>query len=426
MSGEAVHDRRRTNEVLKKMSEEEEVLVDTVAVTLPPGCCGARHILAFMGFLGFANVYAMRVNLSVAIVAMVNNTAIPHANKTEVDVCPTHSGNSTKPSEDGEFAWDEYEQGLILGSFFWGYVLTNMIGGRLGELIGGKVVFGVGVLVTSILTLVTPVVAHTSTPLLIALRVVEGLGEGVTFPAMNALMAKWVPPLERSKMSSLVYAGSQFGTVVSLPISGLLCQSSFLKGWPAVFYLFGVLGLLWFFAWMFLNGGNALCLPISAAGPDRQSCSYVTKTFTSVSPCIRGNLPSFLKNLLTDRHFRVRVNNVLSPDFVQAEGVPQGCVLSTTLFLLAINDLASVLPPNIWSSLYVDDFAIACAGADCHLIAVSLQHAVDRVSTWATTHGFKFSSTKTHQITFTRRSVISDHPLYLYGSRIPNVIQSGF
>ncbi|XP_069941805.1 putative inorganic phosphate cotransporter isoform X6 [Cherax quadricarinatus] len=174
MSGEAVHDRRRTNEVLKKMSEEEEVLVDTVAVTLPPGCCGARHILAFMGFLGFANVYAMRVNLSVAIVAMVNNTAIPHANKTEVDVCPTHSGNSTKPSE------------------------------------------------------------------------------GVTFPAMNALMAKWVPPLERSKMSSLVYAGSQFGTVVSLPISGLLCQSSFLKGWPAVFYLFGVLGLLWFFAWMFL------------------------------------------------------------------------------------------------------------------------------------------------------------------------------
>ncbi|XP_042238110.1 sialin-like isoform X2 [Homarus americanus] len=154
--------------------------------------------------------------------------------------------------KDGEFPWGETEQGLILGAFFYGYVLTNMLGGRLGELVGGKIVFGIGVLVTSIMTIFTPVVARASTPLFIALRVIEGLGEGVTFPAMNSMMAKWVPPLERSKMSSLVYAGAQFGTVISLPISGLLCQSSFLGGWPAVFYVFGVCGLLWFIVWMLL------------------------------------------------------------------------------------------------------------------------------------------------------------------------------
>ncbi|XP_069162723.1 sialin isoform X3 [Procambarus clarkii] len=242
MSGEAGH-------------EEVMTGVDGGREAPPPphyACFGARHILALMGFVGFANVYAMRVNLSVAIVAMVNNTAIPHTNITEVDVCQTPVDNSTQVSEDGEFIWNEYEQGMILGSFFWGYILTNILGGRLGELIGGKIVFGVGVLITSVLTILTPVVARTSTPLLIALRVVEGLGEGVTFPAMNSLMAKWVPPLERSKMSSLVYAGAQFGTVISLPISGLLCQSSFLGGWPAVFYVFGVLGLLWFLLWMLL------------------------------------------------------------------------------------------------------------------------------------------------------------------------------
>ena len=35
---------------------------------------GKRHILMLLGFLGFTNVYALRVNLSVALVAMVNST----------------------------------------------------------------------------------------------------------------------------------------------------------------------------------------------------------------------------------------------------------------------------------------------------------------------------------------------------------------
>ena len=40
----------------------------------PKSRWGARFTFAVMAFLGFANVYAMRVNLSVAIVAMVNST----------------------------------------------------------------------------------------------------------------------------------------------------------------------------------------------------------------------------------------------------------------------------------------------------------------------------------------------------------------
>ena len=54
-------------------------------------CSFLFQILAIMGFLGFANVYAMRVNLSVAIVAMVNNTAIAR-NTSIVDnsSCPVH------------------------------------------------------------------------------------------------------------------------------------------------------------------------------------------------------------------------------------------------------------------------------------------------------------------------------------------------
>jgi ACS family sodium-dependent inorganic phosphate cotransporter-like MFS transporter 5 len=52
--------------------------------------------MALMGFLGFAIVYAMRVNLSVVIVAMVNNTAIPKANDSgSTDVCAVEFTNET-------------------------------------------------------------------------------------------------------------------------------------------------------------------------------------------------------------------------------------------------------------------------------------------------------------------------------------------
>ena len=79
--------------------------------------------------------------------------------------------------KDGEFAWDEYKQGIILGSFFWGYVLTQIPGGRLAELFGGRKLLGYGILSTSIFTLLTPFAARASDTLLIFCRVLMGLGE---------------------------------------------------------------------------------------------------------------------------------------------------------------------------------------------------------------------------------------------------------
>ena len=85
------------------------------------------------------------------------------------------------------------------GMFFYGYVATQVPGGRLAELVGGKWLFGLGVLVTSVLTIVTPLAARTNYALFLVVRVVEGLGEGVTFPAMLAMIARWSAPHERSR-----------------------------------------------------------------------------------------------------------------------------------------------------------------------------------------------------------------------------------
>jgi len=60
--------------------------------------------------------------------------------------------------------------------------------------------------------------------------------QGVTFPAMMSMWARWAPPLERSRLMTLSGAGGNFGAFVTLPLTGYLCQT---LGWPAVFYLCG-------------------------------------------------------------------------------------------------------------------------------------------------------------------------------------------
>eukprot|EP00095_Tigriopus_kingsejongensis_P002637 maker-scaffold441_size170131-snap-gene-0.28 protein:Tk02637 transcript:maker-scaffold441_size170131-snap-gene-0.28-mRNA-1 annotation:"hypothetical protein TcasGA2_TC006625" len=235
--------------------EWENDPIGPVRVASPPespvypflGSC--RMVFVFLGFLGFANAYAMRVNLSLAIVAMVNHTAVtpPDAhNATDVCPLPPVPTNSTQPNEDGVFNWDSRAQGNLLSAFYWGYVVFQVPGGRLSEKYGGKWVFSVGILGTALFTILTPWAANYSYASFMMVRILEGLFEGVTFPSMHAMLAKWATPLERSRMASYIYAGSQIGTALAAPITGILCQT---LGWEYVFYLFGGLGVVWFGFW---------------------------------------------------------------------------------------------------------------------------------------------------------------------------------
>ena len=47
---------------------------------------------------------------------------------------------------------------------------------------------------------------------------------------------------------------------------------------------------------------------------------------------LRSRLPKFIKNFLTDRTFQVCIRSTLSDWKNQEEGIPQGSILSTTLF----------------------------------------------------------------------------------------------
>ena len=63
--------------------------------------------------------------------------------------------------------------------------------------------------------------------------------QGAMFPAMHAMLGQWIPPLERSKLCAVTYTGTLIGNVVTMPLSGLLCEHGFDDGWGSVFYVIG-------------------------------------------------------------------------------------------------------------------------------------------------------------------------------------------
>ena len=88
---------------------------------------------------------------------------------------------------------------------------------------------------------------------------------------------------------------------------------------------------------------------------------------------LKGNLPTFIPNFLSDREFNVGVNSTYSDIQEQEMGVPQGSIRSVTLFSIKINILAKVLNDNIVGSLYVDDFLICYRGKNMNTIERQLQ-----------------------------------------------------
>jgi MFS transporter, ACS family, solute carrier family 17 (sodium-dependent inorganic phosphate cotransporter), other len=175
----------------------------------------------------------MRVNLSVAIVAMTENRTIIDADGDEIF--------------DQDFHWDSTVRGNVLSSFFYGYITTQFIGGVLGFKYGGNLIFGLAIGITAILTLFTPFAAKQSFYLLIAVRIIMGIFEGVTFPCMYDVYSNWSPKNERSRMVGFAISGNYFGTVLGLFLSGIFTSN---YGWESVFYIFGIIALIWCVIWL--------------------------------------------------------------------------------------------------------------------------------------------------------------------------------
>lgn len=140
---------------------------------------------------------------------------------------------------------------LVLSSFFWGYIVSQVPAGLLAQRYGAKILLVISLGLCSVLTILTPLAAGWGWECLCAARVIQGLAQGFIYPSVHTLLARWVHPSERGLLSTFTYSGTQMGTVVMLAISGIIAAST--VGWPGIFYISGGLTGVWTVVWLWLG-----------------------------------------------------------------------------------------------------------------------------------------------------------------------------
>lgn len=265
-------------------------------------CVPGRYLLLTLLFTGNTILSTHKFDLGIAILAMTNRVParadvdvlessgswLQYENDTvarEFNTSLLAAGNSSGETEGGmfitttsavpleedgagapSFTWPPSVQGVILGAYFYGVIMPQVLGGRLAERFSAKWILLAGLLASSALTSATPWVATLGVAPLVAHRIILGFVHGLSMPSSVALVARWAPRRERSTFVALVFCGRYMGIVVATLLFGHLSSMSIAGGWPFAFYVSGLLGFLWLALWYFLAFDDPACDPkVSAA-----------------------------------------------------------------------------------------------------------------------------------------------------------------
>ncbi|XP_075981212.1 putative inorganic phosphate cotransporter [Anticarsia gemmatalis] len=234
---------------------------------------GVRHIQLVIFLLCLTVNIIGRAHMGVTIVAMMSHpkedTVILNTTQVERQNY-TYEFNSTGIAEDGvndmalrngsiekvalanttekrhqTYQWPKYVQEMVLNAFFLGYMIMMFPMGMVCQRFGGKLPLQIALLVNAVVSIVTPwVTIWGGWKAVCGCRILQGLSQAGTYPGVQALLAKWVPPNERASLSSYVYTGLTVGTVVAFQMAGFLGASRW--GWPSTFWAVGGIFFLCF------------------------------------------------------------------------------------------------------------------------------------------------------------------------------------
>lgn len=147
-----------------------------------------------------------------------------------------------------QFGWNKANLGAVMGSFFWGYLTTQIIGGYMADRIGGDKVLWISGFTWGSLIFITPYIAYFNTNtshsvvILALARVFLGVSQGVHYPSMMSLLAKRIQESKRSLPLSIITSAANFGSLICGGLGSVIMEH---YGWEKVFYVVGIASLSW-------------------------------------------------------------------------------------------------------------------------------------------------------------------------------------
>ncbi|MCL6597615.1 MAG: MFS transporter [Alicyclobacillus macrosporangiidus] len=131
-----------------------------------------------------------------------------------------------------ELGYSSVVMGVLLSSFFWGYVITQIPGGYVATRFRAKWVITVAMVIWAVFSGLTG--AMHSLVALETVRFIMGLAEGVVWPSFMVLTSRWYPGAERARAVNLFESTLPFSSVVMAPLAGWMIAQ---WNWHVMFYL---------------------------------------------------------------------------------------------------------------------------------------------------------------------------------------------
>ncbi len=138
------------------------------------------------------------------------------------------------------------QMGLLMTVFLIAYGFSNVLLSPLGDILGPRKAMSLSILLWAA-SLCMGGLAATFT-IMLAARVILGIGEGMHWPMQSKYVKNWFPPHERGKANAVWVVGLMAGPAITMPFL-TWCISSY--GWRTSFFVLVAFGLiplmlLWF------------------------------------------------------------------------------------------------------------------------------------------------------------------------------------